>query len=346
MKAIKITGPGKAEIQEVAVPALRDDYILVKVKAVALNPTDWKHIDFLSTPGCTIGCDLAGTIEEVGPKVAKPWKKGDRVAAFTHGANAVQPEDGCFAEYAVAKGDLGAKIPDTMTFEQASSLGVGITTVGQSLYQALRLPLPDSGVATNFPILIYGGSTATGTLALQYAKLSGCSPIITTCSPSNFALVKSLGADVAFDYNDPDVVAKIRTYSSDALTHALDCISTKETAEITSQSISSKGGQVCYLLNGTAHSRTDVKAHFTLGYTVMGEYFYFGAGRKIEYDARDEDFEFGKRFWALAERLLEEGKVKPHPVEVGEGGLEGVFEGLQAMREGRVSGKKLVYTVG
>lgn len=41
MKAIKMTGPGAAEIQEVPIPALRDDYILVKVKAVALNPTDW-----------------------------------------------------------------------------------------------------------------------------------------------------------------------------------------------------------------------------------------------------------------------------------------------------------------
>ncbi len=41
MKAIKITGPGEAEIQDVPIPALRDDYVLVRVKAVALNPTDW-----------------------------------------------------------------------------------------------------------------------------------------------------------------------------------------------------------------------------------------------------------------------------------------------------------------
>ena len=44
MKAIKVVGPGKAEIQEVPVPKLRDDYILVKVNAVALNPTDWYGI--------------------------------------------------------------------------------------------------------------------------------------------------------------------------------------------------------------------------------------------------------------------------------------------------------------
>ena len=41
MKAMKVTGPGKAEIQQVPLPKLRDEYVLVKVKCVALNPTDW-----------------------------------------------------------------------------------------------------------------------------------------------------------------------------------------------------------------------------------------------------------------------------------------------------------------
>lgn len=62
------------------------------------------------------------------------------------------------------------KIPDNITDEQAPTLGVGISTVGQGLYQSLGLPLPGSGKA-GYPILIYGGSTATGSLAIQYAAL-------------------------------------------------------------------------------------------------------------------------------------------------------------------------------
>jgi len=172
MKAIKVVSPGKAEIQEVPLPKLRDDYVLVKVKDVALNPTDWKHIDveFLSKPGHTVGCDFSGTVEEVGPKVTKEWKKGDRIAGFVHGVNSAEKEDGCFAEYCVAKGDLQMKIPDNMSDEEASTLGVGVSTVGQGLYQSLGLPLPGSGKA-GFPVLIYGGSTATGSLAIQYAVL-------------------------------------------------------------------------------------------------------------------------------------------------------------------------------
>ena len=60
-----------------------------------------KHKDFevMASPGSTLGCDFAGVVEEIGPKVTKQWKKGDRIAAFVHGGNYNEPEDGCFAEY-------------------------------------------------------------------------------------------------------------------------------------------------------------------------------------------------------------------------------------------------------
>lgn len=103
-KAVVLCGPGEANlVTGRAFPTLRDDYIPVKTKAVALNPTDWKHIDFASNPGALSGCDYAGTVEEVGSKVNKPFKKGDRITGFVHGANAMRPEDGTFAEYIVVK---------------------------------------------------------------------------------------------------------------------------------------------------------------------------------------------------------------------------------------------------
>jgi len=86
--AIVIKQAGEAEILEVTVPKLRDDYINVRVHAVALNPTDWKHVDYLASPGARVGCDYAGVVEEVGKKVTKNFKKGDRVTGFCHGSNA------------------------------------------------------------------------------------------------------------------------------------------------------------------------------------------------------------------------------------------------------------------
>lgn len=145
-----------------------------------------KHISIgaLYTPGATVGCDFAGEVVEVGCKVTKPFKKGDRICGVCHGGNRVQPEDGSFGEYALVKGDVFIKTPDNLTDEQAATLGVGITSVGQGMYQTLELPFPGQG-SYGKPFLIYGGSTATGTLAIQYAKLSGAQ-VVTTCSPRNF----------------------------------------------------------------------------------------------------------------------------------------------------------------
>ena len=125
----------------------------------------------MATPGALSGCDYAGIVEEVGSAVTKPWKKGDHVCGFGHGAHTLEPEDGAFAEHVVVKGDLQLRIPKHLSFEEASTLGVGIFTVGQAMYQSLRLPLPTEPAKEPFPVLIYGGSTATGTLAIQFAKL-------------------------------------------------------------------------------------------------------------------------------------------------------------------------------
>jgi NADPH:quinone reductase-like Zn-dependent oxidoreductase len=169
MRAIKIQSRGNAAAVDTKIPSIRPDYILVKVKAVALNPTDWKHIGFVSQQA-TVGCDYSGVVEDVGSAVTLPWKKGDRVCGVVHGANEVQLEDGAFGEYLVSKGDLQIRIPDGMTFEQAAALGMGVSTVGQGMYQSLGLPLPNNPTKEKFPILIYGGSSAMGAYGIQYAK--------------------------------------------------------------------------------------------------------------------------------------------------------------------------------
>ncbi|KAK1089266.1 hypothetical protein LTR48_000727 [Friedmanniomyces endolithicus] len=72
MKAIIING-NKAKVTEVPVPKLRPTYLLAKVEAIALNPTDWKHISGKrASEGCISGCDFAGTVVEVGSDVRSP----------------------------------------------------------------------------------------------------------------------------------------------------------------------------------------------------------------------------------------------------------------------------------
>ncbi|KAL4893818.1 chaperonin 10-like protein [Aspergillus ambiguus] len=340
MKAVVITAPQQASITERPIPSLRDDYILVKTVSVALNPTDWKHIEFLASPGVLVGCDYAGIVEEVGKNVTKPFRKGDRVCGFAHGSNGVQPEDGTFAEYIVVKGDLQMHIPDSMSFQEAATLGVGIVTVGQALYQSLKLAPPTGPLSQPEPILIYGGSTATGALAIQYAKLSGYQ-VLATCSPHNFDMVKQLGADAVFDYRDPDSASAIREYTKDHLRLVLDTISLEPTAKYCDNAISTQGGHYTALLN-IGIERENVNSRWTLGYTAVGEEFKI---HDTVFPAKPEDREFAEKFSALSEQLLAEGNIKPHKPNVGSQGLQGVLEGLQLMKDGKVSGEKLVYNV-
>ncbi|KAJ4245018.1 hypothetical protein NW762_014225 [Fusarium torreyae] len=345
-KAIVYVEKGKATIQEVPRPKLRDDYILVKVHAVGLNPTDWKHIDFgRAETGSRIGCDYAGIVEEVGSKVTKPFKKGDRISGVVHGGDATQIENGGFAEYIVAKGDVQIKTPDNITDEDAATLGISIATVGQGLYKTLGLPLPTEDKKDDQYILIYGGSTATGIYGIQFAKLSGLK-VIATASPHNFDYLKSLGAEKVFDYNSPNVADEIRKYTNNSLKLAWDC--TGQAAGICAGSLSSEGGKYATLLPVDKKDLLEVNPNVdgpyaTLMYSIFGERFFKGQ----ETPAKPDEFEFAKRFWEVARQLLEEGKLSAPRTYVNRGGssFEGILKGLDELRANKVSGGKLVYTL-
>ncbi|KAJ6190549.1 hypothetical protein N7519_000570 [Penicillium mononematosum] len=362
--AIIVQGPGRATLEDVPLPELPDDYILVKTKAgifsscsslphipsaagltqykVALNPTDWRHIDFVPCTGATVGCDYSGIVEAVGPRVKRAFKKGDRVAGFVHGSNAVRNNGGAFAEYVIAKGDLQILIPETMSFEAAATFGVGLTTVGQNLYQSMELPFPSDqdSESDDTNILIYGGATATGTLAIQLAKLSGLR-VVTTCSEANRSFMFELGADAVFDYHDPLVGEQIREDTDDALEFVLDTISTPQSAAICSAAISSAGGSYNALLE-VASARDDVDSHVSMAYDVLGEPYRMGSNER---SPDSTNFEFGVKWWGLAQKLIEERRIHPHPYQVKPGGLAGALAGLQILREGKVRASKLVYRV-
>ena len=173
MRAVTIKGEEARLVHDRPLPRLRDDYVLVKPLAVALNPTDWKHVAYRrAKDDALVGCDYAGVVEDVGKAVTKSWKKGDRICGCVHGSNLVNGEDGAFAEYVVAKGDLQMRIPGHLTYEQAATVSLSAITVGQGLYQkSLGLKLPNSAVRTREYVLIYGGGTSAGSLAVQFAKL-------------------------------------------------------------------------------------------------------------------------------------------------------------------------------
>ena len=175
--------------------------------------------------------------------------------------------------------------------------------------------------------------------------------VITTCSPRHNDLVKRLGADAIFDYKDADCGRKIRDHTANTLMHAFDTISEAGSAQICADALSStSSGTKRYssLLGISAFPREDVEKKTTLAYSAIGEEIRFGGGGSIippKIPGRKEDLVFTEMWIAIAEGLLAEGKIQVHPVGLREGGLRGVLEGWQDMREGKVRGEKLVYRV-
>ena len=166
--------------------------------------------------------------------------------------------------------------------------------------------------------------------------------VLTTCSPRNFDYVKSLGASGVFDYNDKDAASKIRQLTDNKLKLAWDTISEKGSAQFCADALSTEsGGKYGSILQAKC-PREDVESTTTLMYTIFGESFKFGPQ---EIPAVSEDFEYAKKFLAMTEGLLKEGKIQAHKQTVGKDGLEGVLKGMEDMKNGKVSGEKLVYRI-
>ncbi|KAI0807670.1 GroES-like protein [Fomes fomentarius] len=343
MKALILEDRHKVVVKDHPVPTIGDDDILVKTVALSQNPTDYKHVDYpIGKPGTILGCDFSGNVVKVGKNVTSP-KVGDHVAGFVHGA--AFPDEGAFAEYAKTPADLVWLVPpNTFIYEESATLEVAFLTAVQALYHPKRLALvePPQKVQGDEWVLVWGGSSAVGLSAIQLLRLSGYK-IVTTASPRNFTLVKDFGADEVFDYKDSSVVQKIKDVTGHSIKKALDTIGEKGAQGMTAESIAPSGGLVVTLLTPTPSPRKDVEIRLTLLYTAQGRAFDFGPDRHFPASLEDKDqiVQFLKKF----PKLASDRAIKPLPIKFWEGGLQAIPDGLQYMREGKVSAEKIVYRV-
>ncbi|KAJ8121880.1 hypothetical protein ONZ43_g1783 [Nemania bipapillata] len=167
-------------VPNASIPVVRPGMALVRVAAVGLNPTDYKMAANFPTLGATAGCDFSGTVVKVGDDSdgddgSHRIQPGDRVFGAVHGSNPANKSQGCFAEYVLAPASMLARLPESVSWEQGAALGgVGHGTVAQALWSCLDLPYSPTMPAdssASFPVLVYGGSTATGTIAMQLLRL-------------------------------------------------------------------------------------------------------------------------------------------------------------------------------
>ena len=199
-------------------PSPAADEIVVRNRAVAINPIDWiKQVagDFLfgyiKYP-FVLGSDSAGEVAAVGSAVTR-FQVGDRVVGHAIGTDPKRNSaaEGSFQMYTVLLERLTTPLPETMSYESASVLPLGLSTAACGLFQKdqLALDLPSlTAKPKGKTVLVWGGSTSVGSNAIQLAVAAGYE-VFTTASPRNFAYCQKLGASRVFDYKDANVVADI-----------------------------------------------------------------------------------------------------------------------------------------
>jgi NADPH:quinone reductase-like Zn-dependent oxidoreductase len=192
MKAVvanEFGGPEVLKYQDAPKPEPKNDEILVRVIAAAVNPVDTyvRQGKFLKSSGpLIIGYDIAGIVERTGPE-AKRFKPGDQVYCYLSVMSG-----GGYAEYAVAKESETALKPKNINFVEAAAVPLAATTAWQALIDSAKI---DKGQT----VLIHGGSGGVGSFAIQIAKARGAK-VIATASTVHQQLLKQLGVDQAIDY--------------------------------------------------------------------------------------------------------------------------------------------------
>ncbi|KAH7128257.1 chaperonin 10-like protein [Dendryphion nanum] len=331
---------GEWTVGEVDIPTLGEGEVLVKVHACAIQPADSKvakQAIFKMEYPTTLGSPVGGTVEALGEGTTNKVSIGDRIVCSTKIFSQKKAKYGGLQQYTVVDESEVIEIGN-IDFRLAVTLGSNTPPAALFGPKALNMrrptipasPLPDSEAAKK--IVIWGGSSAMGSLSISHAKQAGYT-VISTSSPHNFDLLKSLGADYVYDHSDPDTIPKIRDLFP--IDYWFDTISLPSTLSTIFKIL-------------TPEDQPVTKAHILLllppsypgmptppeGITLQFHLFSTKAPENAEWQK-----------WALSrggylEQAIKSGALKGVPADV-IGGLEKVSDGIDAVHAG-VSGKKVV----
>ena len=211
MKAVvlkQVGGPENLILKEVPAPVLKDDEVLVQVKAIGINPVDTfvrsnemalKNILRLNgnEENIILGWDISGTVTETGNTVTK-FKKGDEVFGMVNFAGYGK----AYAEYAAAPEDHLALKPENISHAEAAATDLAALTAWQALVTYGKIKKGDKA-------LIHAAGGGVGHYAVQIAKHFGAY-VIGTASTTKLDFVQKLGADECIDYTSEKFEDKVK----------------------------------------------------------------------------------------------------------------------------------------
>jgi NADPH:quinone reductase-like Zn-dependent oxidoreductase len=206
---------------ELPTPEPRADEARVSVRAIGVNPVDWKMREkgplrlaariVGAPPPVVVGVDFAGVVDAVGARV-RDVRAGDRVVG---GADFSRRQRGSYADTVFVRPDQLCALPDALDFETAGALPVAGVTAWMSVVDLGRL-------GEGHKALVLGASGGVGQLAVQIARNVRGGRVVAVCSGRNAELVRGLGADVVLDYGAADPLEQARAHGP--FRAVIDCV--------------------------------------------------------------------------------------------------------------------------
>jgi NADPH:quinone reductase-like Zn-dependent oxidoreductase len=194
-------GPEAVQLDEIPEPAPGAEEAKVLVRAVGLNPLDWKilaghvrYVPLFRSPPRGVGSDFVGEIAGVGGGSTR-FRKGQRVL----GSLLPFGRDGACADYVVAPFDRLVPLPDDVDDAAAAALPVAGGTALQALDDDAQIDEMEEGASA----LITGAAGGVGHFAVQIAKYFGAR-VVGVCSAGNAEFIRLMGADEVIDYAKED----------------------------------------------------------------------------------------------------------------------------------------------
>jgi NADPH2:quinone reductase len=207
MTVIGIGKPGGPEVlvpETRAVPVPGPSEILIKVAAAGVNRPDvaQRSGSYPPPPGASDlpGLEVAGEVVAVGNN-ARKHKLGDRVMSLVAG--------GGYAQYCLAQDAQAMAVPAALSMQEAGATPETLMTVWHNVFERGALQAGET-------LLIHGGSSGIGTMAIQLARAFGARVIVTVGSQDKADACVKLGADRAINYKTEDFVAEVKTATSGA----------------------------------------------------------------------------------------------------------------------------------
>ncbi|KAF4445343.1 Zinc-binding alcohol dehydrogenase domain-containing protein cipB [Fusarium austroafricanum] len=245
------TAKAPLEIREIETPELGPNELLVKNQIIAIQPVDAKiaKVAMLPLPyPAILGSSFAGIVEKVGANVAG-FQVGDRVVGMKT-AGASDSKYSAYQEYSISPEVTTTKVSDEETMDLAVRLVGNLPTLPALFNYTLKLERPVPGEKPKSQgkrILIYGGTSSIGSMAVQYLTQAGYE-VITTTSPKHKDFVSQLGASNIIDHSqEPEKLIKDLT-NAGPYDIVLDTISTGATVKLLAEVVAAQGGDSVYAL--------------------------------------------------------------------------------------------------